>query len=69
VKVEDAGSLWDDLQPEGGLALFHLVRVDKVLELLVSTDRAEVAVHVRVLDCEVVLELECGLQLERVRKE
>ena len=65
--MQDAGSptgaLWNDLESERALAFLDEVRVDEILKLLGPADRAEITVHVCVLDRELILKLERAFKL------
>ena len=66
--MEDTGAFGDDLQPQSAFTFLDEVRVDQIFQFLMSADRTEVTVHVRVLDRELVVELEGALELEQDRQ-
>jgi hypothetical protein len=53
----------DHSEPECALALFDQIRVDHILEFLVPANRAQVPIHICILDRKLVLELEHVLKL------
>lgn len=63
--MQDTGSsrVRNNLKSQGSLPFFDKIRVDHILKLFGARDGAEVTVHVCVLDRELVLELECVLEL------
>lgn len=63
------GVVGNDLKSQRRLAFFDEIRVDHVFEFLGTCNGAKVTVHICILDRELVIELECILELYELHEQ